>query len=263
MKWTVATFNVNSVRSRLPILERWLNDNHNKPDVLCLQETKTQDETFPLQSFIDMGYKASFRGQKSYNGVAIASLKEPDEVLFGLTDGEERPFDTRAISVRFGTTWVVNTYVPQGKSIDHDDYQVKQSFLLTTASMISQMIEAGNDVVWVGDLNVAPDDMDVTNPKTKANHVCFHPIIKEVFDQARSGLVDVFRKHRPDPGEFSFWDYRVKNALERNIGWRIDHILASPALAERSLDSWVDREPRSWERPSDHTAVLASFEGEL
>ncbi|NCC95766.1 MAG: exodeoxyribonuclease III [Synergistales bacterium] len=261
MKWTVATFNVNSVRSRLPILERWLNDNDSKPDVLCLQETKTQDETFPVQTFVDMGYRVSFRGQKSYNGVAIASLKEPDEVLFGL--GGDGQFDTRAISARFGSIWVVNTYVPQGKSIDHDDYSVKQSFLLLTGAMISRMIQDGGEVVWVGDMNVAPDEMDVTNPKTKSNHVCFHSVIREVFDQARSGLVDVFRKHRPDPGEFSFWDYRVKDALERNIGWRIDHILASPSLAERSSDSWVDREPRSWEKPSDHTAVLASFEGEL
>nr|WP_321502103.1 exodeoxyribonuclease III [uncultured Dethiosulfovibrio sp.] len=259
MSWTVATFNVNSVRSRLPILERWL-DNNSKPDVLCLQETKTQDETFPLEWFTDRGYTVSFRGQKSYNGVALASLKGPNEVVFGLVDGDLRPFDTRAISARFGSLWVVNTYVPQGKSIDHDDYGVKQDFLLKTGSMVSTMAEEG-EVLWVGDMNVAPHEMDLTNPKTKGNHVCFHSVIKEVFSRASSNLVDVFRKHRPDPGEFSFWDYRVKDALSRNIGWRIDHILASPGLADRSLDSWVDREPRSWEKPSDHTPVLASFEG--
>lgn len=261
MMWTVATFNVNSVRSRLPILERWLNDNDNKPDVLCLQETKTQDETFPEQAFVDMGYRVSFRGQKSYNGVAIASLREPDEVLFGL--GRDGSFDTRAMSVRFGSIWIVNTYVHQGKSIDHDDYALKQTFLLLAGSTISDMIQEGREVVWVGDMNVAPDEMDLPNPKSKADHVCFHSRIREVFDQARSGLVDVFRKHRPGPGEFSFWDYRVKNALERNLGWRIDHILASPSLADRSSDSWVDRELRSWDKPSDHTAVLASFEGQL
>ncbi len=261
MKRTFATFNVNSVRSRLPILERWLGSS--RPDVLCLQETKTQDDSFPEGFFRDMGYDLAFRGQKSYNGVALACKMAPDEVLYGMDDGASPSFDVRAISARFGRTWVVNTYVPQGKAIDHDDYLLKQSFLRRVGTMISRMRQSGADVLWVGDLNVAPEEMDVTNPKNKRDHVCFHSTIRQVFSEVRSDLVDVFRKHRPDPGEFSFWDYRVKDSLERNIGWRIDHILATPDLAERSTDSWVDRAPRGWDKPSDHTPVLAVFDLEV
>ncbi|PIE53751.1 MAG: exodeoxyribonuclease III [Dethiosulfovibrio peptidovorans] len=260
MTWTVATFNVNSVRSRLPILERWLN--HSKVDVLCLQETKTQDETFPEGAFRNWGYSVVFRGEKSYNGVAVASLIPPDQVVHGFDDGQDPSFDTRGMAVRFGSTWIVNTYVPQGKSIDHQDYQVKKTFLKRVRILINRLAQDG-EVLWLGDLNVAPEDMDVTNPKTKAKHVCFHHEIKEEFARTRNNLVDVFRKHRPDPGEFSFWDYRVKNALDRNIGWRIDHLLATPALADRSRDSWVDRSPRGWDKPSDHTPVMACFDGEL
>jgi exodeoxyribonuclease-3 len=115
-------------------------------------------------------------------------------------------------------------------------------------------------LVLVGDLNVAPTDIDVTHPENKRDHVCFHEEVREAFRSLCStGLVDVFRKHRPGEGEFSFWDYRVKGALERNIGWRIDHILATALLADVSIDSYSDREPRSWEKPSDHTAVVAEF----
>lgn len=257
MNWTVATFNVNSVRSRMPILNRWLNDN--KVDVLCLQETKTVDETFPLNDFKDLGYHVVYRGQKSYNGVAIASLLEPDEVLYGFNDEDEPDFETRIISARFGKKWVVNSYVPQGKSIDHEDYQVKKAFLVRIKKMIDSLKSDSCEVLWVGDINVAPDDMDTTNPEKKKKHVCFHQEVKDVFAETSDGLVDVFRKHRPEAGEFSFWDYRVKNALDRNIGWRIDHILSTDHLASSSVDSYVDKEPRSWEKPSDHTPVLAVF----
>ena len=257
MNWTVATFNVNSVRSRIEILRRWLNDN--KVDVLCLQETKTVDETFPENDFKELGYSVVYRGQKSYNGVAVASLSKPDEVLYGFNDGQEPCFDTRIISVRFGNVWIINSYVPQGKSIDHDDYQVKKSFLRRIRKFIESLKFDSYDVLWVGDLNVAPDNMDTTNPDKKKKHVCFHQEIKDVFAETRDGFVDIFRKYRPDAGEFSFWDYRVKNALERNIGWRIDHILSTGNLAARSIDSYVDREPRSWEKPSDHTPMLAIF----
>lgn len=258
MKRIFATFNVNSVRSRLPVLERWLESA--KPHVLCLQETKTQDETFPREFFADRGYHLAFRGQKSYNGVALASAAPPDEVRYGFDDGLSPLFDVRAVSARFGRIWVVNTYVPQGKSIDHEDYQVKQVFFRRAGAMISRMRQEGREVLWVGDLNVAPEEADVTNPENKKNHVCFHSVIRQVFLEARSDMVDVFRKHRPGPGEYSFWDYRVRDSLKRNIGWRIDHILATPDLAGSSSDSWADREPRAWDRPSDHTPVLAAFD---
>ena len=255
----VATFNVNSVRSRLPVLERWLHDN--KVDILCLQETKVEDKDFPETFFSGLGYSVVHSGQKSYNGVAIASLVPPDEAVFGFGDGEEPEAETRLAVCRFGDLNVFNAYVPQGKSMDHSDYPMKMRFLERLGDMIVSRGAPRSPLILVGDLNVAPTDIDVTHPENKRNHVCFHTDIREAFKKLCStGLTDVFRKHRPGEGEFTFWDYRVKDALERNIGWRIDHILATSPVAEGSLDCFCDRNPRSWERPSDHSVVVAEFE---
>jgi exodeoxyribonuclease-3 len=255
----IATFNVNSIRSRLPVLERWLKDN--RVDCLCLQETKVEDGSFPAPFFEDLGYHVVFSGEKSYNGVAIASSLPPDEYGFGLDDGEEPSGKTRIAWCRFGDLRVVNAYVPQGKSIDHPDYPLKLRFFKRMEAFLRSMGVPKEPLVLVGDLNGAPTDIDVTHPENKRDHVCFHEDVREAFRSLCStSLVDVFRKHRPGEGEFSFWDYRVKGALERNIGWRIDHILATVPLADRSVDSYSDREPRSWEKPSDHTVVVAEFE---
>ncbi len=254
-----ATFNVNSVRSRMPVLRRWLASN--PVEVLCLQETKVVDGDFPVQDFSDMGYKVSFRGQKSYNGVAIASREEPSEVAFGFQDGGKDDPETRLIRARFGPVLVVNTYVPQGKAIDHPDFAYKKEFFARLDRLFREDYGGESLILWMGDMNVAPTDLDVTNPRNKKKHVCFHESIRHVFNGLVEGrFVDVFRKYRPGEGEFTFWDYRVKNALERNIGWRIDHVMASPVLADFSVDCFADREPRSWEKPSDHTVVVASFD---
>ncbi len=255
----VATFNVNSIRSRMPVVAHWLNDN--RVDLLCLQETKVQDPEFDIRPFNEMGYEIIFRGRKATAGVAIASLRPLSDVKAGFGDGEEPDDGPRLIRGRLGDVLVINTYVPQGKSIDHPDYAYKLRFLERMRGLLSRESAPGEPLVWVGDLNVAPTDIDVTNPSNKRDHVCFHETLKEVFESVKSwGLVDVFRKHRPGEGEFSFFDYRVKDSLSRNIGWRIDHILATPALADRSIDAWVDRQPRSWDRPSDHTPVVAVFD---
>jgi len=257
----IATFNVNSVRSRMPVLERWL---AGAPvDLLFLQETKATDADFPAAAFKAIGYDAYFCGEKSYNGVAvIASV--PVEVKFGFCDGKEPDFPTRVAYAR--TTGnpplcVLNTYVPQGKEITHPDYEVKKSFLERTRAFFDRIVEPGSLFAWVGDLNVAPTEIDVTNPRNKRDHVCFHSEIREKFDWVVSwGLHDVLRRFHPEAGEFTFFDYRVKDALERNIGWRIDHIMATEALAERAIDCYVDRLPRGWEKPSDHTPLVADFE---
>ncbi len=215
-KFRIATFNVNSVRSRLPVLERWLRDN--RVDCLCLQETKVEDQSFPASFFEDIGYHVVFSGEKSYNGVAVASTVPPDEYGFGLDDGEEPSGRTRISWCRFGGLDLVNAYVPQGKSIDHPDYPMKLRFFERLGNLLRSLGVPGRELVLVGDLNVAPTDMDVTNPGNKRDHVCFHEDVKEAFRKLCSvGLVDVFRKHRPGEGEFSFWDYRVKDSLERNI----------------------------------------------
>ena len=257
----IATFNVNSVRSRMPVLERWLADA--RVDILFLQETKVVDADFPSASFKAMGYDAYFCGEKSYNGVAVIA-KVPVEVRFGFCDAQEPNFPTRVAYAKTVVdsvpVSVLNTYVPQGKEITHPDYQVKKRFLERVRAFFDRKVEPGMPFAWVGDLNVAPTDIDVTNPQNKRDHVCFHSEIREKFDWVVSwGLHDVLRRFHPEAGEFTFFDYRVKDALTKNIGWRIDHILANNALVERAVDCFVDRIPRGWEKPSDHTPLVADF----
>lgn len=261
----IATFNVNSVKSRLPILESWLTSD-SAPDILCLQETKCQDGDFPTDFFASLGYKANFKGMKSYNGVAIISKTDPDRVSFGLGDGaadpsKEESENARVARADFGGIRIINSYVPQGKELDNPDYPYKLAFLGRIKKMLERDYKPADKVLWLGDLNVAPTDIDVTNPKTKKDHVCFHTSVKEALTEVMDwGLVDIFRAHRPDAGEFTFWDYRVKNSLERNIGWRIDHLLGTQSLAEICRGVTVERELRAMERPSDHTAVVGTFE---
>ena len=251
----IATFNVNSLRSRLPILERWLPSSG--VDVLAVQETKAQDVDFPLAAVESLGYSAVFRGEKSYNGVAILSKTAPDEVIHGFADGEP-VWDTRMIAARFGELWVLNTYVPQGKEITHPDYEAKKQFLRRTAAFVERF--ANGKLLWLGDLNVAPTELDVTNPKNKQDHVCFVKELRDLFAEVTSPLTDLLRVFHPGEEQYSFFDYRVKNALARNIGWRIDHMLATTALAKICTSCWIDTEPRGWEKPSDHTPMLADFE---
>ena len=252
----VATFNVNSLRSRLPILERWLPSAG--VDVLAVQETKAQDADFPLESVKSLGYSAVFRGEKSYNGVALLYKHEPDEVIHGFDDGADPLWDTRMIAARFGSLWVVNTYVPQGKEITHPDYQAKKDFLRRAAAFAQA--HTNEKLLWVGDLNVAPTELDVTNPANKKDHVCFVRELRDLFaDLCAPFLTDLLRQHHPDEELYSFFDYRVKNALARNIGWRIDHMLATPSLAPLCENCWIDTVPRGWEKPSDHTPMLADL----
>ena len=244
-------------------MERWLAEA--PVDLLFLQETKVVDADFPAAAFKAMGYDAYFSGEKSYNGVAvIASV--PVEVRFGFGDGIEPNFPTRVAYAKVigepanGFSFL-NTYVPQGKEIIHPDYEVKKSFLERVREFFVREIKLDSLFAWVGDLNVAPGEIDVTNPQNKRDHVCFHSEIRDKFDHVVSwGLYDVLRRFHPEPGEFTFFDYRVKDALARNIGWRIDHIMATGALAEKAVDCYADRLPRGWDKPSDHTPLVADFE---
>jgi exodeoxyribonuclease-3 len=257
----ISTFNVNSLKARLPIVENFLSG-EGAPDVLCVQETKCRDEDFPSNFFAALGYVCSFSGMKSYNGVAIASRTVPDDVKIGFGDGRDSEQDrARLITARFGSLSVICAYVPQGKEMASPDFQYKKAFLRRIRELFEREYKLSDLALWIGDLNVAPDDIDVTHPENKRDHVCMCNEIREELAGVTSwGLIDVFRKHRPDAGEFSFWDYRVKDALVRNIGWRIDHLLATPALADLSVDVSVARDLRAMERPSDHTAVTGVFD---
>jgi len=261
----IATFNVNSVKSRLPVLKQWF-DASEGPDILCLQETKCKDSDFPKEFFEEYGYFCTFSGMKAYNGVAVLSRIKPDATEFGLGDGKaedgrEESEKARVIRVRFGDLNIINAYVPQGKEVESPEFHYKLRFFERLLSLLERDYKNTDKLLLLGDLNVAPTDIDVTHPETKENHVCFHRDVKEAFFKLISwGLVDIFRIHRPGEGEFSFWDYRVKDALKRNIGWRIDHILGTKPMAEACLGVEVERELRAMEKPSDHTVVVASFE---
>lgn len=259
----IATFNVNSVKSRLPVLESWLSSQE-APEIVCLQETKCRDTEFPVEFFKQLGYHSTFRGMKSYNGVAVLSRALPDEAEFGLCDegeeGREESEEARVIRVRFGDLNLFNTYVPMGKEIDHPDYQYKLRFFSRLRALFEKKAPAGKNLLWVGDLNVAPTDIDVTHPENKKKHACFHEDVKKALSSVMEmGLVDIFRERLPEEGHFTYWDYRIKDALNRNIGWRLDHIIGTPDVASDCEAVTIARELRAMEKPSDHTAVTAAF----
>lgn len=253
----ITTFNANSIRSRLGIVTDWLQAN--RPDVLCIQETKVQDADFPQAAFTDAGYQIAFRGEKSYNGVAIASLAAPDAVSFGFDDGG--PADaTRFVVARFGDLRVVNTYVPQGREIDHPMYAYKLEWFRRLHRWLDRHASPADKILWTGDLNVAPEAIDIHNSEKQANHVCYHVDVRQAFAETVGwGFVDVFRKYHPEAGQFTFFDYRTPNAAQRQMGWRIDHMLATASLADRSVDAAIDIAPRLLEKPSDHTFLTAEF----
>ena len=250
----IATFNVNSIRTRLPVITRWLQEK--SPDLLFLQETKTQDKDFPALTLAEAGYKSFYHGEKSYNGVAVL-VKDTitgTSITYGFNDGT---YPARVLTLRHKDLTVLNTYVPQGQALNTPAYAEKIEFFAHVRKVIER--EMSGLFLWLGDLNVAPEAIDVTHPETKKNHVCFCDEIRKVFADTKAGLADVFRKFNPEGGVYTFYDYRVKGAVERNIGWRIDHMLASESLAGLALKCSADIEPRTWERPSDHVPVIAEL----
>lgn len=259
----IATYNVNSIRSRLHILMPWLQEN--RPDVICLQETKVEDSKFPQTEFTDLGYHVAFRGERQYNGVAVASLAKPEAVACGLGDGatgDDGPADEdRLLRVSFPHITVVNTYVPQGREREAPQFAYKLEWFQRLRRYFDRSFSPEQPLIWCGDLNVAPEAIDVHDPKRLRGHVCFTPEVWEAFDHVKAwGFVDVFRKHHPgEEQQYSFFDYRVPKSVERKLGWRVDHILATSSLGEKSTCCWIDLAPRIAEKPSDHTVVLAEF----
>ncbi|MCL2000584.1 MAG: exodeoxyribonuclease III [Planctomycetes bacterium] len=255
----IATFNCNSIRVRLSAVLAWL-DKHS-PDILALQETKCVDQDFPAGEFTERGWHIAYRGEKSYNGVAVVTKSKPEQTSFGLGDdaGESA---TRLVHIRTGEIDLINTYIPQGQSLDSDKFKFKLEWLARLRRYFDKNFRDANNarLAWVGDLNVAPTSIDVYDSRAVWPHVCHCEQVIDAFLAVHSfGFIDVFRKHLPAAGIYTFWDYRQKGALERNRGWRIDHILASPLLASRSSACAVDIEPRQADRPSDHTFVYADF----
>jgi exodeoxyribonuclease-3 len=255
----VATYNANSIRARMELLLDWLDQE--EPDVVGVQETKVQDEDFPEEPIREAGYHVVYRGQKSHAGVAIISSSEPEEVKYGFDDGGE-PDEPRLIRARIAGVPVVNTYVPQGRSVDSEHFEYKLAWFDRLRALFEAHYAPDEPLIWMGDFNVAPKPIDIYDPKGKANHVDFHPDAREALDGVKEwGFVDVFRWHHPDEeDQYTYYDYRAKDPIERGVGWRVDHVWATEPLAERSTDSWIDVDARRAERPSDHTFLVAEFD---
>jgi exodeoxyribonuclease-3 len=254
----VATYNANSIRTRMGLITAWLE--RESPDVLCVQETKVQDEDFPAAPIRGAGYHVVFRGQKAHAGVAIVSREEPAEVACGLDDGDE-PDAARLIRAVIGGIPVVNTYVPQVRSPDSEHFQYKLKWFARLRALFERHYAPDQPLLWMGDFNVATEPIDVYDPKGLEGHVDCHPEARAALERVREwGFVDVFRLHHPhEPGQYTYYDYRARDPIARGIGWRVDHIWATESLARRSGDAWIDVEARQAERPSDHTFLVAEF----
>jgi exodeoxyribonuclease-3 len=252
----IATWNVNSVAARLPLVLRWLAEA--RPDVLCLQEVKCTDERFPSKEFAEIGYRSAVNGQPTYNGVAILSRHEIEDERRGFPDDEEAAH-ARLLAATVKGVRVVNVYVPNGQAVGTEKYKFKLGWLRRLREFLDEDYWTDDDVLLCGDFNVAPEDRDVHDPELWRGKILFSKPEREALEVVRGwGFVDAFRLHHPEGGNFSWWDYR-SGSLRRNAGLRIDHVWVSEPLAVRCKRAWIDRKPRGWERPSDHTPVLAEF----
>jgi exodeoxyribonuclease-3 len=253
----IATWNINSIRRRLDLVLDWVRQH--EPDVLCLQETKVQDSEFPADAFRDAGYHATFRGMKGYNGVATLTKQAPEHVMHGLHEGPDNE-DVRILQTVVGGIPIVNTYVPQGHRIDSEKYVFKLEWFLRFKRYCNERLDPAKPAIWTGDLNVAPEPIDVYHPDRRVNDPDFHIDARNAFkDTVAWGFHDLFRERYPERVQYTYWDY-FRNAFEHNWGWRIDHILATAPLAAACKAVEVDIEPRKAPAASDHTVVWAEFE---
>lgn len=262
----VATWNVNSIRARMPRVLDFCEKQ--QPDVLCMQETKVADDDFPASDLQKMGYDVIFCGEKSYNGVAVASLLPMEVLTRGFDDGGPANA-SRLLIVEVQPTAdnprtpvpIVNTYVPQGRDPEHEAFREKLDWLQRLRALFDRHWSPRKRLLWVGDMNVAPEPIDIWEPERHLNHPDFHPDARAAFAHTADwGFVDLFRSLHPDAVEYSFYDYRDTKSVENRHGWRVDHIMATKPLGRLCTECWIDLEPRTLEKPSDHTPLLARFE---
>ena len=251
----LATWNVNSLKVRLPQLLTWLA--REQPDVVCLQETKLDDHGFPRQEIEAAGYYVAFSGQKTYNGVALLAREGPTEIVVGnpLCPDEQK----RLLTATIRGICVVCAYVPNGQAVGSDKYAYKLEWLEGLARWVSERLAANPQLVVAGDFNIAPDDQDVYDPAAWAGQIlCSDPERAAFRSLLGLGLKDSFRLFDQPAKSFSWWDYRMLG-FQKNRGLRIDHILLSEALAVRCKAARISREVRKLERPSDHAPVIADL----
>lgn len=254
----LVTWNINSIRARTDRLLKWIAAE--QPDILCLQETKVEDAAFPLDALAGAGYDVATYGQRSYNGVAIA-VKRPlvlTEVSRGFGDGEPEE-EARLIAASVGDLRVICVYVPNGQDLDSDKFPYKLGWYKRLRAYLDRTATTSQQLVVCGDTNVTADDRDVWSPAAWAGKIHCSPKEREALANVIGfGLVDLFRKHNPDGGVYSWWDYRGVSFF-KNQGLRIDHILATPPVAERCTACTIDRTARKGQDASDHAPVIATL----
>jgi exodeoxyribonuclease III len=252
----LATWNVNSIRVRLPHVLDWLSQH--RPDVLCLQETKTTDAEFPFEPLRSAGYHVAHVGQKAYNGVATLTRVAPSEV-HDAPDGID-PDQKRVLVVTVQDVRVVNVYVPNGERVGSEKYAYKLHWLESLRRYLAGELARSTRLAVVGDFNIAPEARDVHDPDLWRNSVLFSEPERAALKRLMEvGLVDVFRRFHETPAHYSWWDYRA-GSFRRNLGLRIDHIFCGEALAAVCRSCVIDKSPRGLERPSDHAPVVAEFD---
>jgi exodeoxyribonuclease-3 len=255
----IATWNVNSIRSRQDRLLAWLE--RYSPDVFCLQELKTTDEKYPLEEIEKAGYQSAVYGQKTYNGVAVLSRSAADEVRRGFDDGVDGAADeeARLIAARFGDLDVISVYIPNGRTPADPAFDYKLKWIERLRRYLESHHTPEDKVLVCGDYNVAPTDLDVARPEEWAGSVLCHDEARQAFGRLKDwGLTDLFRHRREADVAYSWWDYRMLGFPKGN-GLRIDHILGTLPMAEACTDVWIDRDERKGKKPSDHAPVVADF----
>ena len=261
----IATWNVNSVRSRLSQITNWIKEVN--PDIICLQETKVIDDAFPLSHFEELGYEVIIYGQKSYNGVAIISKFKIENVKKGFTnENKEEKFSLdineqkRLISADINGLKIINVYVPNGSSIDSEKYDYKIKWLNHLSAFLDEQVRDDDLVCFVGDFYIAPSEIDIHNPQKYEGGIMASKIERESLNNVLKGrFIDSFRIFEKNTGHWSWWDYR-NNAYELNTGWRIDHIYISKNLSSKLKSCVIERNQRENLQPSDHAPVLINLE---
>jgi exodeoxyribonuclease-3 len=248
----IATYNINGINGRLPVLLRWLREE--SPDIVCLQELKAPQERFPIQAITDAGYKAVWHGEKSWNGVAVLSKYEITEVSRELS-GDEDDSQSRYLEVIINQLVLCCLYLPNGNPLPGPKFDYKLNWIKRLTKRAKVLIEMEIPVILIGDFNIIPTERDTYKPEKYIDNALFRPEVRTAFQHLLAqGWLDAIRKLFPDEQVYTFWDY-LRHAYSRNAGLRLDHILLSPLLQERLIEGGIDRHVRGWEKTSDHAPV--------
>ncbi|MBQ0105389.1 MAG: exodeoxyribonuclease III [Armatimonadetes bacterium] len=255
----IGTFNCNSIKNRIETITEWMDKTG--ADIIACQETKCQDMNFPTEKLDEAGLYYAFRGEKTFNGVCLISRKPLTDVSLFIGD-EHLDSQTRFVKAKYDDITVINTYIPQGQDLLSPKFQFKLDWLAGLNKYFRENYSPHDKIIWVGDFNIAKTDLDVYEPKKHWGGVGYNQFeldaLKKITDW---GFYDTFRHfHEGEADCFTSWDYRLRGAMERGLGWRIDYIMATEPVLERAVFCEVDREPRMEKPSSDHTPLYAEFD---